>query len=184
MESYPEIILFIGPGSLIESILNMNIGNIDIKSKRVGLIILFLLVCLKLSAQMVGTTPKAKSIKSIDTLLPIRMVSSITEIDSIPNLNKPFELSYKDYIAKLGSSISMQLKPMDYILIVNGFIIRNKKMIQKLRKDSFLDKIRNIKSYSSSAGYKKFGIRSADGILFVKLKRNVIIDLKKLSDIE
>ena len=92
-------------------------------------------------------------------------------------INKPKidSLRYqKQYLeGKTGPEIIIKANP---IFIVNQIIIKDSLKIKKFRKKYESD-IKRIKYYNKLRTKKKFGIENEDGAIFIRTKKNVIIDL-------
>lgn len=100
---------------------------------------------------------------------------SIRLLDTIPNKG---DSTLNNLIGALGPSLE-KLKPAKEILVVNGFIIKDKRMIKNFRK-MYLEDARKIKILTDPETIKKIGFPNADVILYIKMKRNVFIDYQKL----
>ena len=121
-----------------------------------------------------------KKVKFFLILFFLSPILNAQQLDS--TIVKTDEIQIEQLEGRLGPSLR-NLRKSDYILIVNGFIISDTVKIKKFT-SLFRDKIKKIKFYSSTKGFQKFGISSKDGILFCKLKDNIIIDWEKMERIK
>lgn len=105
------------------------------------------------------------------------------KIDTIPNstiltIGQRNKTQRRDLVGIMGPSIT-DVKKLNYKLIVNNFLISDT-IKSNLFLKRFANEIQKTKYYSSAKGLKKYSISSQDGILFCKLKDNVIIDIETM----
>lgn len=99
-------------------------------------------------------------------------------ISTIPTIGKENEIQLSDLVGRMGPSLIGGEK-VHYKLIVNGFLISDT-IKSNLFLKRFKNQIHRFKFYTSTKGFKKFGISSKDGILFCRLKSNIIINMETL----
>lgn len=128
-----------------------------------------------------------KSIKIFIILVFFTQVINAQKIDSIPIPTIPAigqrneAQIRRDLVGIMGPS-AINLRKSNYKLIVNGFLISDTTE-RNLFLKRFANEIQKIKYFSSAKGLKKYGISSQDGILFCKLKNDVIIDIKSMKGV-
>ena len=124
-----------------------------------------------------------KLIRILIILIFFGQIVSAQKIDTIPNATVPSigqknKAQIKALEGKMGPSV-IEVEKLNYKLIINNFLISDT-MKTNLFLKMFANEIQKMKYYSSAKGLKKYGISSQDGILFCKLKDNVIIDIETM----
>ena len=89
-----------------------------------------------------------------------------------------FKFSYSQSDSVLVSTGPGVKRPLEVVLIINGFLFDPNKSNEILKK--IRGQIEKKTFYTSTDGYKKMGIVSKDGIMIIWLKRGVIFDYDKL----
>ena len=126
---------------------------------------------------------KMKLIRLLIILTFLTQIVNAQKIDTIPNSAVPSigqknKAKIKGLEGKMGPSV-MEVEKLNYKLIINNFLISDT-MKTNLFLKTFANEIQKMKYYSRAKGLKKYGISSQDGILFCKLKDNVIIDIETM----
>ncbi len=107
--------------------------------------------------------------------LRIGELQTKNKIDTIPTIGKE---GLSHLYGGLGPSLT-ELKSPKLILIVNGIVVKNQKKID-IFWQFYVEGIRTRKYYNKLAGFKRYGVSSRDGILVIKMKRKVLMDLEIL----
>jgi len=127
------------------------------------------------NAQEVSISP-VKVSRLEDSISPPKILMAESIDTTLPSFLKKNSGSL---VGKLGPSLE-NMRPAEITLVVNGFIISDQEAVDFFR-HHYTENIKSAKFFDSAKGLRKYGVASKDGILVIKMRKKVLIDLEKIN---